>query len=414
MKIAVIGAGVAGICTAYELALDGHAVSVFERHAAVAEEASYACGGLLASSLCHPLAWPTWPQSSGWRTWMQSSGITLGRGSALADLRWLNRWKRAPHDFRERFTAAQQLAQYSQTLRQGQMLKNGIVCEQSTGLLLPLGSAREEAAWQERLSTLRSMGVAVQLLSADAARQIEPALGADLPLHAALHFPQDEVANCRQFAHALREKAIALGVAFHFNTAVTGISHGTPIALHTAQGTLDCERLVLCAGTGATPLLGASSPAALLRPVWSCSLSAQVREPLNAPRSAVLASHGSVAISRLGQRIRVSGGAQLGGPLRSGQKAAQSRLYRALQSHFPGAADFSRSVQFWQGASVFSADALPLVGPAEQAGVWLNLAHGHNGWSMASGAARVLADQIAGRSSDIDTSRLHPARFKPG
>jgi D-amino-acid dehydrogenase len=89
----------------------------------------------------------------------------------------------------------------------------------------------------------------------------------------------------------------------------------------------------------------------------------------------------------------------------------QKQLFQTLQSHFPGAADFSRSMQIWQGASIFSPDALPLVGPSETPGVWLNLAHGHNGWNMACGAARVLADLISGKAAEIDISKLNPRRF---
>jgi len=412
MKIAVIGAGIVGICTAYELALDGHSVTVFERNAAAAEEASFACGAMLAPSLSHPLAWPAWPQTSALRTLVQDSGIHLGRSSSLADLRWLLRWKRPTAGFLERFSAAHGLALYSQTRRQGLMQQYGLVCEQSSGLLQLLASAREAQAWQERLGSLRILGVPVQQLNAEEARQHEPALGTGVAMHGALHFPQDEAANCRQFAQALRERALELGVAFHFGTTVKAFSHGSSPQLHTdTQGTLGFEQLVLCAGMGAAPLLGASARAAL-RGVWSYSLSAQVREPLNAPRSAVLLPRGTAAISRLGQRVRVTGGALLGQPHVAGKKAAQGRLYQALQSHFPGATDFGRSIQFWQGASVFSADALPLLGPSAHSGIWLNLAHGHNGWNMASGAARVLADQMAGRSPEIDISALQAARFK--
>jgi D-amino-acid dehydrogenase len=113
----------------------------------------------------------------------------------------------------------------------------------------------------------------------------------------------------------------------------------------------------------------------------------------------------------MGNRIRVSGGAELGGTPGSSTAKTTRLLFQTLHSHFPGAVDFSRSMQIWKGCSVFSPDALPLVGPSTHPGVWLNLAHGHNGWGMACGAARIIADQMAGRPSDIDATKLDPSRF---
>jgi D-amino-acid dehydrogenase len=204
-----------------------------------------------------------------------------------------------------------------------------------------------------------------------------------------------------------------LGVKFHFSTPVVALTQGPGLQIRTASlGTQDFEHVVVCAGAGAAAV--ATPPLKLpLTLLWSYTLSAQLREPLNAPRSAVLEPHSGIAISRMGARIRVSGGAELGSSQHShSQKGASQNLYRALQTHFPGAADFSRSIQLWSGASVFSPDALPLLGASSRPGLWLNLAHGHNGWSMACGAARVLADQMGGRASDVDTTLMQPGRFK--
>ena len=413
MKIAVIGAGIVGICTAYELALDGHTVCVFERNAAVAEESSFACGGHISPSLAHPLAWPAWPQSSRLRSLWAYSGIALGRGTTLGDLRWLIGWKTHSKAMLERFAAAQSLAAFSQQRLQALSQQNGLAYEHSQGQLLLLHTEPEVQAWQERLAALRTLGQTALLLTPEEARKVEPALGAGLALQAAVHFPNDSVANCRQFAHALRDKAMALGVAFHFNTPVSVPVQGTSLQVHAAGlGAQDFEQVVLCAGAGAASLVAPALRLPLTQ-LWSYSLSAQLREPLNAPRSAVLEPHGGIAISRMGARIRITGGAELGSSLRNHtRKRASQGLYQTLQTHFPGAADFSRSIQLWSGASLFSPDALPLLGASGRSGLWLNLAHGHSGWSMACGAARALADQIGGRSSDVDTTRMQPGRFK--
>lgn len=410
MKIAVIGAGIVGICTAYELALDGHSVSVFERHGAVAEEASFACAPHQSPSLAHAMAAPAWPQSSRLRALLSPSGISLGRGTSWKDLRWLSGWKAAPKGFLERFAAAQTLARYSLERQQALTLQASLVFEQSQGQLLLFRSERDVLAYQDQLAALNAQGAAAKVLTPEEARKLEPALGSDVALHAALHLPHDAQGNCRQFAHALRDKATELGVRFHFSTAVSAVSHTPAITLHTDRlGAQQFDHIVACAGSGAASLL-AFKQAPLTR-VWSCSLSAHIREPLNAPRSAVLDGHSQVSITRLGGRIRVSGGAELGGRQHQKHGAVSKLLYQTLQTHFPGAADFSRSMQLWRGASMFSPDALPLLGPSGRPGIWLNLAHGHNGWSMACGSARLLADMIRGRPAELDTTLVQPGRF---
>lgn len=413
MKIAVIGAGVVGICTAYELALDGHAVSVFESHAAVAEEASFASAGHQSPSLSHPLSFPAWPQVSRLRALLNPSGIALGRSTSLSDLRWLAGWKTGSQNFAQRFAAAQALVSYSLERQQALSTQAALVVEQSLGQLLLLRTEREALDCQVRLDALKSLGVAAKVLTPEEARKLEPALGSDLAVHSAIHFPNDAVGNCRQFAHALKDRALEMGVVFDFATPVTAISHTPALQVHTgSHGAQGFDQVVVCAAGGSVALLAPALKHVPLTRVGSYSLSAQIREPLNAPRSAVLDGHSQISISRMGARIRVSGGAELGGTPQHKRQASSRLLYQTLQTHFPGAADFSRSMQLWSATSLFSPDALPLVGPCEQKGIWLNLAHGHNGWGMACGAARILADQMQGRQAALNTTHLHPGRFK--
>ena len=411
MKIAVIGAGIVGICTAYELAQDGHAVSVFERHSAVAEEASFACGGNQSPSLFHPLAFPAWPAASRLRALRRASGITIGRGTTTAELRWLLSWKLASADHRARLAAAHALVSYSLERQTALGLQNAQQLEQSQGQLVLMHNEAECIALQERLATLGELGTPAKLLTPDEARKLEPALGADLAFHRALYFANDAVGNCRQFGHALKDKAQDLGVAFHFNTPVSALrSGGSGVQLQTASGDgQPFDQVVLCAGDAATALLGPAFKPARLTRVWSHSLSAPIKETLNAPRSAVLDQRTQVSITRMGARVRVTGAAALGQIGKPGRHT--ELLFQILQSHFPGAADFRRHTPVWRAASLFSPDALPLVGPAAVPHTWLNLAHGHNGWSMACGAARVLADQLRGKAPELDASKLLPSRL---
>jgi D-amino-acid dehydrogenase len=413
MKIAVIGAGIVGMSTAYELALDGHAVSVFERNAAVAEEASFACAGHLSASLFHPLAFPAWPSGSRLRTLLAPSGITVGNGSTVRSLRWLNAWKSPGKDFSERFACAQTLTAYSLQRLHTITAQASLGFEQSQGQLVLFKSEGEQVAQTDRLELLNQLGCAGKLLTPAEVRALEPALDANLTFHSGAYFSQDEVGNCRQFAHLLKEKLLESGAEFHFNTPVTGLSNAASPQIQVQdKGALSFDQVVVCAGASGGDLIVPGFKHLALARLWSTSVSAQIREPLNAPRSAVVDWHKQISISRMGARIRVSGGAALGNKDERGNEKTQKQLFQSLQSHFPGAADYRRSMQIWQGASVFSPDALPLIGAGASPGVWLNLAHGHNGWSMACGAARILADQISGKPPEIDTTKLKPGRFK--
>ena len=193
MKIAVIGAGIAGMTTAYELALDGHEVSVFERNASVAEEASFACGGHLGGSMFHPLSFPAWPSASRLRSLVAPSAISLGRGTTLRDLRWRHAWMSRGKDFNERFTSAQNLATYSLQRIRALATQASLVFERSQGLLVLFKSESEQLAQGERLEVLNQLGAIGKILTPAEVRLLEPALNSNLTFHSGVHFAQDEI-----------------------------------------------------------------------------------------------------------------------------------------------------------------------------------------------------------------------------
>jgi D-amino-acid dehydrogenase len=329
-------------------------------------------------------------------------------------MRWRHAWKSPGKDFNQRFVSAQTLTAYSLQRLHTIAAQASLAIEQSQGHLVIFKSESEQLAQRERLELLNQLGVVGKLLTPADVRLLEPALDANLAFHSGVFFAQDEVGNCRQFAHLLKEKILEHGGALHFGTQVSALSGATGPEIQTAsEGTLSFDRVVICTGASGVNLSVSEFKHVALARVSSTSVSAKIREPLNAPRSAVLDWHGQISISRMGTRIRISGGGTLGQKPNHVSEGGQKNLFQTLQNYFPGAADFKRSMQIWQGTSIFSPDALPLIGASVSPGVWLNLAHGHNGWSMACGAARVIADQIGGKSTDIDTTKLHPNRFTP-
>jgi len=143
--------------------------------------------------------------------------------------------------------------------------------------------------------------------------------------------------------------------------------------------------------------------------VYGYSISAPIREPLNAPRSALMDERYKVAISRLGNRVRVAGSAEIGGSLHKHRASSVRTLYKVLHDWFPGAAQNANtgaSVQVWKGARPMLPDGPPIIGDSGIPGLWLNLGHGSSGWALSCGSARALADGIAGKSAGIDMEGL--------
>jgi D-amino-acid dehydrogenase len=235
-------------------------------------------------------------------------------------------------------------------------------------------------------------------------------------LHAAIHLPHDGVGNCRHFTHLLKSQAQRLGASFHFETDVRSVRAGPRPGLTLVNGDERAfDGIVIGAGVQANALLSGIGLRLPLAAVHGYSVTAPLRHidglPQLGPRSALMDERYKIAVTRLGQRIRVSGGAELGGKLDHMAAAPLRTLYRVLDDWFAGAA-LTREAQHWKGARPMLPDGPPLVGESGAPGVWLNLGHGASGWALACGSARLLADRIAGREPPLDTSLLSLGRLR--
>lgn len=420
MKLAVIGAGVIGITTAYELSRDGHEVTVFERHHTAAEEASFANGSLIAPSWLAPLAGPGSARGLFAPAATRPGGLKLAGLPNASQWRWIWRWlqaaKPAAHSAHQQHMF--RLAQYSQRCMEAITDEHQLEYDRGQGLLVLWRTEREAAHARAALQPLRDQGAAIRELDPTQARQIEPSLNPDTLLHGALELPTGLTANCRQFTLLLKNLAQQQGCHFQFGTTVerVDIAQGVQLVLAgESPSQQPFDGVVLCAGVASAALLRPLGLQIPLQPVYGHSISAAVREPLDAPLSAVIDGRHQVSISRLGQRVRVAGGSMLGGVQTAPSAAELRRLYKVLMDWFPGAARLGGpkgSVQEWRGAQAMLPDGPPLVGDSGTPRVWLNLGHGSSGWAMACGSARALADQIQGRDPEIDLGPYSPNRLK--
>jgi D-amino-acid dehydrogenase len=423
VRIAVIGAGIVGVTSAHELTADGHEVTVYERHAGVASETSFANAGVIAPGYVTPWAAPGMPLKVLRHMFGRHAPVRFGGANVLAQLPWIWRWWRAcrPAVYQANRGRLYQLARYSSQRLHALTQALNLEYEQSRGVMVLLRSPRDVAQAQASLRMLSELQVGFELLDAAQCHQLEPGLNTAMPLQAGISLPQDEVGNCRQFAHLLKAQAQGHGARFLFQHEVLTLSAGASPRLmirdlagnSTAEIAFDA--VLLCTGHQAARLLKPLGLSLPIAPVYGYSVTAplslsELRTSLG-PRGAVMDEKFKVAISRLGQRIRVAGSAELGGAPGDMNAAALRTLYKVLDDWFPGAARLSQA-SAWKGARPMLPDGPPVLGQSRSPGIWLNLGHGSSGWALSCGSARVVADLIAGREPAIDISGLTPQRLK--
>lgn len=416
MKIAVIGAGIIGVTTAYELAKDGHEVTVFERRSAAAEEASFANAGIVGLSYVAPWASPGMPTQVIGHLFSRYAAVKLSLPLSARELAWIWRWYKSCRleTYLTNRAHLQKLAFYSRSRLHALTADRQLAYERSDGCLVLLRSEKDSKGIQPGLQVLREAEVQFKEVDPAQARKIEPALNPDTSFFGAIHLPEDEVGNCRQFALLLKNEAQTIGVKFEFNTVVTNISTagGVSIGISNEKTARQFEATVVCAGLDCVQLLSSLRLNIPLVGVHGYSVSAAIREALDAPRSAVMDERYKVAISRMGNRVRVAGCAEIGGHIGNKNAGALEALYKVLQDWFPGAVHLSNGVQEWKGSRPMLPDGPPILGKSGLEGVWLNLGHGSSGWALSCGSARVLADQILGRSPEIDDAGFSVDRLR--
>ncbi len=413
LRVAVIGAGVAGMTTAWELLNDGHQVELFDANSGIAEGASFASTGCVA-----PAALAAW-DFAGHGLAVGTSGLLPPPWArSLAGMGWLRQ--------RKRHLSSEQLPKvFDDTHALGLLTKERVTAsmkqlhqevESAQGMLLLLNSDDVRKNTRPGLEHLRRAQVRLFEMDAGSARAMEPALNADGPLAGAIALPTDFVLNGRQWLALLKAEIIRLGGHVHLRSQVTQLTPEGRFLATTTGGTQaqahQFDAVVVCAGHDATRLLkpmGLEWPLMVLN---QCSVSAPVREPLNAPNSAVIDAQQRVIITRTGQRMRASAGEAL--VPGSNAQGVFRRLYQVMETWFPGASQLHGAnalVQTWQASCAHTPDGLPLVGRTPHPRIWLNTGHGSRGWTLAPGASRMLADQLGQRPTVGPLERCSPQRF---
>ena len=418
MKIAIVGAGIAGIATAFELMEAGNEVSIFEQHRAAGEEASFAPSGLM---------WPCAINPWGATAFQQALQLGMSRpafaelqvqGSVLSSpRRWARRQQGIAKKLRDRETlpALQSLELLAMQRMQHVQEMLEINGQFSQGLLLPLRKEPSAAALYELTRRLSAAHIDYQRCDEAQTRAIEPGLATEIHIAGALHLPEAWSGNGRLFSQGLLQALQAHGLQLHTQQPVSGIqSAGQGVRVQLTAGTQDFDAVVLCAGAHTNQLLRPHHVQLPSAPIYSYSASIQISEESLAPRRAIIDLENNMILTRQGSRLRISGGAELGyadSPERSDD--ARHALISVLLEWFPGCIQPSQSIlQMWRGARLTVPDGLPVVGASGIPGVWLNTAHGGFGWGLSMGCAHHVRQLVMGQSTSTAPEALDLHRLR--
>ena len=231
----------------------------------------------------------------------------------------------------------------------------------------------------------------------------------------ALRLPGDETGDCFKFTQNLAKMAEALGVEFRYGVDIQRIaSDGKRISgVHTGAGLLQADSYLVALGSYSPLLLKPVGINIPVYPVKGYSITVPITDPACAPESTVMDETHKVAVTRLGDRIRVGGTAELAGYNLDLNQERQRTLNFVATDLFPRGGDVSKA-EFWTGLRPMTPDGTPVLGGTPYPNLYLSTGHGTLGWTMAAGSGRAMADLICGRATDISLDGLTLSRYSNG
>jgi D-amino-acid dehydrogenase len=416
MHVLILGSGVIGTTVAYYLGKAGHEVTVLDRRDAPALETSYANAGEVSPGYSAPWAGPGVPMKAVKWLLMRHSPLVI-RPMFDPDMwRWgiamLCTCTQARYEINK--SRMVRLAEYSRDCLQQLRADTGIrYDERSLGTLQLFRTQKQLDGTGKDIEILKAYGVPCQLLDRDGCVQYEPALAAVRhKFVGGLRLPGDETGDCFKFTQSLARLAEAEGVRFRFGVTITDISRDAEgvVAVHTDAGPFRADRYVLALGSYSPLLLKPLGVRLPVYPVKGFSITVPITDAAMAPESTVMDETFKVAVTRLGERIRVGGTAQLSGYDLRLDDRRRDTLEHVVTDLFPGGGSVE-GAEFWTGLRPMTPDGTPLLGATPVPRLLLATGHGTLGWTMAAGTGRLMADLVAGRSPEIDMQGLGLERY---
>jgi D-amino-acid dehydrogenase len=417
MKVLILGSGVIGTTCAYYLAKAGHEVTVVDRQSAPALETSFANAGEVSPGYSAPWAGPGVPVKAIKWMLMHHSPLVIWPMLDPSMWRWGLSMLRNCTEARYALNKGRmvRLAEYSRDCLRELRAETGIRYDERTQGTLQLFRTQQQLDGTGKdIEILKQYGVAYELLDRPGYIGAEPALAhVQQKFVGALRLPGDETGDCFKFTQRLAEMAQELGAKFRFGVNIKAIENdGSRITgIATDGGTLQADNYLVALGSYSPLLLKPAGIRIPIYPVKGYSITVPINDASRSPESTIMDETHKVAVTRLGDRIRVGGTAELAGYSTALREARRRTLNHVLTDMFPGAGNLAKA-EFWSGLRPMTPDGTPVVGGSSYPNLYLSTGHGTLGWTMATGTGRLMADLMSGRKTDISLDGLTVDRYR--
>ena len=407
MKVVVLGAGLAGVPTAYQLLKDGHEVTVIDRQPSAAMETSYANGSLLCLGHSYPWASPSAPKILVKSLVRRDQALRISPRIDPRMWGWLLKFlAECPRHRADRHAASRlRLATYSLAILKDVTADTNFGYHHTArGLLYVYRTAHAMDEGVRQMTVLKQNGLDVQIIDTAEIGRLEPAL---LPVRdelvGAVYIPADGTGDARLFTQELARVCAQRGAKFLYGTSVKALNtDGRRVhSVDTSAGLIEADAVVVAMGSYSPLLLQRYGIKIDVFPVKGYSLTVPIDRPQEAPVIGGLDEDNLLAFSVLGRRLRLTATAEFVGYDQSHSAADFRYMTKAARSLFPTVGDYSKAEQ-WAGLRPATPDGNPILGASSIPNLFLNTGHGSMGWTMSCGSGKIVADLIAGRKADMD------------
>ncbi|MDB5369042.1 MAG: D-amino acid dehydrogenase small subunit [Roseomonas sp.] len=416
MKVLVLGAGVVGVTSAWYLARAGHAVEVVDRQPGAGLETSFANAGQVSFGYSSPWAAPGIPLKA--LKWMFARHSPLVIRPRLDPVQWSWMWQMLRNcteaAYQTNKSRMVRVADYSRDALAALRAETGIEYDQrERGTVQIFRTQQQMDHIGDDLRVLEKYGVPFQLLDPAGCVAAEPAL--DLVRQkfvGGLRLPEDETGDAHIFTQRLAALCAAQGVVFRYGTSIDRIlvEGGDISGVVTGAGTLTADRYLLALGSHSPRLLAPLGLKVPVYPVKGYSITVPVADANAAPASTVMDETYKIAITRLGDRIRVGGTAEIAGFDTRLHEERKQTLLHSVRDLYPQGGAYEQA-KFWTGFRPMTPDGTPIIGPTKFPKLFLNTGHGTLGWTMSCGSGKLAADLVGGQRPNIEYADLALSRY---
>jgi D-amino-acid dehydrogenase len=396
-QIAVIGAGVTGLTTAYELLDRGFEVSVFDRHRYAAMETSFANGGQLSASNAE--VWTQWGTVLKGLKWMLQADAPLlvNPAPTLHKMRWMAEFLSNIPNYRKNTVATVRLAIAARAVLFAMAEREGIDFDLERRGILHFYSREKDLAHARMVNGLLAEGGLVRRELAPAEiREVEPALHGDFV--GGFLTESDSSGDIHKFTMGLARACARRGADLRFGTKVDGVAAADGGVRIVSGGREEAfDGMVVSAGIHSRSIAQALGDRVNIYPVKGYSITVVLSDEESraaAPWISLLDDRAKIVASRLGEnRFRIAGTAEFNGANRDIRADRIRPLIAWCERHFPGVS--TEQVTPWAGLRPMTPSMLPRVGRGARPGVFYNTGHGHLGWTLSAATARIVAERVA-------------------